>query len=494
MAIAFPSIPLPFLPPLYYADIVPGQAPFSASLKCLLIGQKNHGAPGQENVPIILSGSEAERLYGRGSMLARMYARARDNAPFAEFWGMAVPPQDGAIAAQGAIKVLSDPTIAGILNLSIAGYRIAVPVSVGTAANQALRVRGAINAATNCPVTAAIDGGDSSRVILTCKWRGQMGNQIRILKGSFGVQNSIDNLFQITGMTGVTVGVGAMVLTTGLGALGNRRFDVFASPARPGNSDFMDGISGRWSPLQQLYGHWFTSINNSFSGLITTGLTLNDPHLSILGTFDSPTPAWEWAAAYAAHATAHWAEPPELSRPLQTLKLRGVEPPWNRANAFSIAEQQSLLDAGISTYIPDDAGDVHIGRVVTTRRVNDWGDPDPSWRDAVTMFQTMYFARRMRAAVTGAFPRAALSTRDTGIPGFASPPRIKDLYIQEYMKMQKQGLVENSELFAQSLVVERNANDPNRVDSLIRPDFVNQLRIVANLIETHLELDNPRAA
>ena len=36
------------------------------------------------------------------------------------------------------------------------------------------------------------------------------------------------------------------------------------------------------------------------------------------------------------------------------------------------------------------------------------------------------------------------------------------------------------------LVVERNATDPNRVDVLLPPDFVNQLRIFAALVQFRL--------
>jgi hypothetical protein len=69
MAIAFPQIPLPFLPPLYYADIIPGQAPYSAILKAMLIaGQNRPGhigdGAGDLNTPYILSGSLAEQISG----------------------------------------------------------------------------------------------------------------------------------------------------------------------------------------------------------------------------------------------------------------------------------------------------------------------------------------------------------------------------------------------------------------------------------------------
>lgn len=494
MPISFPAIPLPFLPPLYYADIVPGASPIQMQLKLLLIGFKNSsGATGANNTPYILSGSEATRLFGAGSMLAAMYAKARAQAPYAEIWGMSLGTGEGAIAAQGSIKVPATPAGSGEVLIRIAGYAVRIAVRPDSAAFQAQRIRNAINAATGLPVTAALDPGDETKVIVTAKFPCSLGAWAWIEKNLPNVPQPLTASWQVVGMGGVTTGSGSPLVAEGLAALSNQRFDVIAASigvvSRESIVPFMDGIGGRWSPAQQLYGHWFVALPGTLAGLVTYGQGTNDPHCTTLGLPGAAqSPPWEYAAAIGAHATLHWSEPPELSRPLQTLKLRNIVAP-PRSKAFTTGEQNSLLFAGISTFNVNDADEATIGRLVTNRRVNDWGDEDPSWRDAVTMFQTMYFARRMRQAITSTFPRAALTTRDSGIPGFASPGAIRDLYIHEYKLMEAQGLVENSEAFAEALIVERNANDANRIDSLIKPDLVNQLRVVANLIETHLELD-----
>ena len=48
------------------------------------------------------------------------------------------------------------------------------------------------------------------------------------------------------------------------------------------------------------------------------------------------------------------------------------------------------------------------------------------------------------------------------------------------------GLVENIDDFKANLIGERNISDPNRLDMLLPPDLVNQLRIVANKIQFRL--------
>lgn len=52
--------------------------------------------------------------------------------------------------------------------------------------------------------------------------------------------------------------------------------------------------------------------------------------------------------------------------------------------------------------------------------------------------------------------------------------------------MEDLGLVENIDSFKANLVAERNAGDQNRLDVLMPPDLVNQLRIVANKIQFRL--------
>ena len=51
------------------------------------------------------------------------------------------------------------------------------------------------------------------------------------------------------------------------------------------------------------------------------------------------------------------------------------------------------------------------------------------------------------------------------------------------------GLVEDLANFKSHLIVERNVNDPNRLDVLYPPDLINQLRIFAVLAQFRLQYD-----
>jgi phage tail sheath gpL-like len=505
MPIAFPEIPANIRVPLFYADIQPAYTPVESPLRLLLVGARNDAGmePGnaEDEVPYLCSQGVVRQLFGRGSMLLSMYNIARRNAPFAEIWGVSCPPISGGTPATATIHVLIVPHRNYTLNIMVGGIPVQVSVAnLDSKQEIATRIISAINSNINQPFKAVINGSDDKLIDLTCRFSGLAGNSLRIHTKYHGGDNvAATELIAVTQPSG---GTGSPSLTTVFGALGDQDFDVFAigfeASAGILNAcdSFMNHTSGRWSPHSQRYGHCVTTAIDSFADLVTFGNDRNGPHVTVLGVDETltPQPAWYWTSALSARMTSHWASPPEVSRPLQTLHLIGLLPPASATNWFTIEERQALLTAGISTFRVAPDRRVLVDRECTTYKTNDYGDPDGSWRDANTMFQLMYFVRDMRATIQSTYPRAALSTREVGIPGFTSPGQIKDTIIHRYRSLESLGLVENSDLFADYLIVEKSFQDPNRVDCMMRPDVVNQFRIFAALIESTLEHDplNPQ--
>ncbi|HEB2010496.1 TPA: phage tail protein, partial [Yersinia enterocolitica] len=68
-----------------------------------------------------------------------------------------------------------------------------------------------------------------------------------------------------------------------------------------------------------------------------------------------------------------------------------------------------------------------------------------------------------------------------------TPNVIKGEMLSVYRQLERAGIVENFELFKQYLIVERNADNPNRLDVLFPPDYVNQLRVFAVLNQFRLQ-------
>lgn len=501
MALAFEQTPADILLPLFYAEVTSAQEPVPASLKMVLIGHMNktNFAPGTAllNTLYLLTRTDANTLFGVGSQLAGMYEAARGNSRWTEIWGIAIPEDVDAIQATGTITVSSAPSATknGVLGIYIGGRYVNLKVkSTDTANTVAANLTKRINQA-GLTMKATVS---TNVITLTCRWAGSTGNELSVTYvGPHGRRsaNGPEPRLAKQLLTFVQPGGGAgeYAPPATYAALDSRGFDVYVIPYTSGptldaSQNFMDGIAGQWSPGRQYYGHVFTAMKGPLSTLQNWGDGRNDPHLTILGMWKSVMPTWEFASALGAVASAHWANPPELSRPLQTLELRGMFVGSDDDESFSPEERELLLQSGISTFHVDDDTTVHLDRVRTLRKTNAYGDPDASWADAITMFQAMHFVRAMRAAITGAFPRAALTTQPSGIPGFASPAMIKLVIMNTYRRLQTLGLVENYDLFVQYLEVQRDEVDRNRVNCLIRPDFVNQLRVVATIVETHLEL------
>jgi phage tail sheath gpL-like len=63
---------------------------------------------------------------------------------------------------------------------------------------------------------------------------------------------------------------------------------------------------------------------------------------------------------------------------------------------------------------------------------------------------------------------------------------IRGELLAAYSDMELDGIVENAKAFAAALIVERDTNNPNRVNVLLPPDYVNQLRVFALLNQFRL--------
>jgi len=506
MPVAYSDIPSDALLPLFYAEVTSAQEPVSQNLRLCLIGAQNRGVHegyAVNDVPYILSGTLASDLFGRGSMLEWMYQEARKNAPFAEIWGISLPERDGAVRATCRLTVTrgGSSTNKGTGRMYIGGRQFLFTVNAGdSTATIASRIASAIS--NKFPLY--VSNRTNNVITLACKWAGGTGNNIRIShagpRGRAEAQGAAYDLARRTvTATQPSGGSGENSAAATFPMIMNRPFDVFCvgesgTTFMAAAEDFMDGTSGRWSPYVQMYGHMVTTVIGSFQGCYDWAAIKNDPHISALAVYKSIIPHWSWSAALGAIMTQHWAAPPELSRPLQYLELKGMAVGDDDDESFTKIERQQLLEQGMSTFHVDLGYTCRVDRVRTLRKNNLVGDPDPSWADAITMFQAQYLVRAMRAAITGAYPRAALSNAPTGINGFTSPTQIRNVILHEYKRMEALGLVENSSLFSQYLVVERDMIDPNRVNVLMRPDFVNQLRVVAVLVETHLELSSSSMA
>ena len=497
MAISFRSIPSNLRVPLAYFEFDSSMAGNATALQNALILCT---VPTGANAPplpvgdptLIISADHARSLAGAGSALGRQAQRWFQNNSSVPLYALAAA-QTAFTAAAGDIEWGGPATESGVIPLYIGARPVRVVISAGDDEEAiALAVRDTINADPTLGVTATIVTATAPETtVITAAQAGLLG-VLRIdvalagLTGGEAMPGGVTAT--ITQMTG---GAGSPNVATMLAGLGDAPFDWVICPwitATDLNDlrDFFNDTSGRWSWAQQIYGHGFTAQQGTIGQLSALGTTRNDQHASIFGFNNSPSPRDEWITAYTGQAATSLLNDP--GRPCQALPLHGIMAP-PRQDRFTILERQVLYFDGISSYYTTDDGTVYIDRLITTYQQNVWGAPDDSYLDVETMYTAMAFARFMRNRVLLKFPRSKLAddgTRFGAGQAIVTPSIIRAEMIAAYGELEESGLVEDQDGFEAALVVERNAQDRNRVDVLLPPNFINQLRIFAALTQFRL--------
>lgn len=478
MAISHNSIPNNLRTPLAFVEFdnsgaVSGTpAPLHQTLMISLKNESGTAETGE--VTRIQSPNAAVEAFGAGSMGALMSKAFFENNQEGNLYALALEPVG--TASKGAIEVIGTPSNGGVINLYIAGKRVQVviPQKSDNAKMHEL-VTNAINAEM-LPVTAEVAG---DKVELTARWVGETGNDTSIL-ANYHTGEVLPSGIDVK-ITKMADGSGAPDLTEAIIALGQDWYQHIIMPFNDtaNINALRDELMLRWGPMQQIDGMAYIARNGSFGELSSFGLERNDHVLSCLGIYGSPTPSYMVAAAYGAVASKHMAIDP--ARPLQTLVLKGVLAP-KVADRFERNERNLLLYDGISTVTINDGNEVQLERAITMYRTNASGLPDPSYLDIMTPHTLSYWRYAVRTRITQKYPRHKLADDDANIsPGQAvvKPKTIRAELIALYSELEWAGLFENIDHFKESLIVERNQNDRNRIDVLSKPDLVNQFMIYA---------------
>jgi phage tail sheath gpL-like len=247
-----------------------------------------------------------------------------------------------------------------------------------------------------------------------------VANDVDIRFNYYGAQNGevtpAGIAFSITPFVG---GASNPVLTTLLSNLGVQLFDYLDLPYTDTGSlnalqTFLSDAQGRWSAEQGLYGHVFAAYRGTLSNRTTFGTSRNDQHASILGFYDSPTPAWleasDWCAAHVIRLRVNPAQG------VATQPLNLLPPPI--ASQDTPGERNTLLFDGISTFTVGPGGVCEMDRSITTYQQNASGQPDNSYLNTNILFQAMYAARYTAAQITSQFivPGKILVANGTLIP------------------------------------------------------------------------------
>ena len=483
---------------IYYVEVDPSMAGLpSINLRALIVGIMTTEGTATKDVPVpIGSQAMADEFFGPGSEMSRMFQAYYSNNFANEVWGLPVAEPVGASAATGDITFTTPPTAAGTFHLYIAGTHIPVNImTTDTVDDIASAVADAIN--TNyiqegtpaLPVTATAALGV---VTLTAAFKGFNGNEITVSLNYYGTRGSemtpVGLEFTLPANGLLSGGVGVPIFDNAIGNIQKMPFEYVAMPYTDSDSlfawdqEFGFTDSGRWGWNRQMFGHVFSAKRGLYSDLILYGETLNSAVESVMAFEQtdrianvrvccgicSQGAAGIGSADPRSIRCKHWASMAIKAAPVQDM--------------FNWAELNSIASNGLAIQERGSDNQPMIAREQTSYQFNLYGQSDDAYELVTTLATLAKVLRNQKQAITSKFPRSKLADDGTKFgPGQAivTPGIIKAELVNEYQLDMWNGLVENLSAFKAHLIVERDPNDPNRINvDLPAGSMIDQLRLI----------------
>ncbi len=482
MTVSFDRIPLNIMTPGVYVEADNSRAVQGVSQlphDVLIVGQRTAaGSAVTGQIYAIDSADTARTLFGTTSHAAQMCAAYKAVDSLTPLWAAGVA--DGTTAAAGSITWSGTATAAGELPLYVGGRRISVPVANGdTASTIETNALAAAALVTDLPVTVAADSGTG--LDFTAVSKGTMGNSI---------------MLGVALMDGESVPAGLTVTVTPMasGATDGSVSGIITAMAEDdyntvvmGNSDatnvglMVTEFEDRFGPMRAIEGSIFIAAYDTAANLTTKGNSFNSATLVLLGAEKSallPLP-WELAAkAAAVDALQSQTDPARSVCGALLPGARGAA----RGTRYTRAQRNVLLTDGVSTVVTGRDGRLSIERLVTTYQLNSASIPDTSYQDQQTMRLLAAIRYSSRVRVGTRFARFKLCDDSNPIPPgqpMTNPKGIKAELCALASEWVGLGWIENLAQFVAETYVERDPSDPNRVNAVLPPDFVNSLLVTA---------------
>lgn len=411
----------------------------------------------------VFDAETAAGLFGRGSQAHRMVKAVIKANPYTQLFVMPIVDSGTGVAATATVTYTGPAVAAGSVTVNQESVEFVVPVAANDAvATIATNVAAAINANKDLSVTATSALGV---VTLTARNKGLVANAVKLTASAAA-----------TGVTAVatafTGGLNDPDLTAPLAAAQQGGHEILVVPYNASAPltilrTHLNFVSG---PMEQRRAIGVYGITGSLATSTTLAATLNSERLTGAVLPGTGTPGEELAAAYA--AVVAFEEDP--ARPLNTLELVGVAPP-PIANRLTRTEQESALNNGVTPLEVGPGERVQIVRAITTYTLNAQAVADISWLDLTTIRTMDYIAKACRERIANRFPRDKLSARTAA--------RVRSELLDVLLKAEELEIVELVEANKPGLIVERDSQDPNRLNARIPADVVNGLHVFAGRID-----------
>ena len=489
----FKEIPTGTKVPGFYAEIDNSRAAGSSVMpwKVLVIGQTVKSAKCEPT--LITSDEDADTKFGAGSQLALMIRAYRKNQTGIETYALPLADVAGDKASL-SVDVGGPATVSGEIVLVVDGVRVKTTVSANQAANTiAGNIVTAINAKAQLPVTAS---ATTNGFKLEAKNAGTCGNEISVSVGKTASDIVPD---------GVTLKVGSAdlesaMLASGTGApdlsesgvnvvslIANQWYNVIVAGVNDDDNVKIleEELDARWTALRQelgilFFGKSFANVADAQTYYVARNSQVCIP-VCLIG---APRSSWERAAAVAGVAADSAKQDPAM--PIGNVELIGETAP-DEKNDLSFEEKQVLLDAGCSGIDADKTTrTVYVRRLVTEYKKNAAGAADQSYMQPETIFCLSYFRWAWNNRMASKYSRAKCANDEAkfGIGQvILRPSTVKAEAISFYKDMCDAGICQGYEYFVENVECEIDANDKNRINVLLPPEFIKQMFVLASIIQ-----------
>jgi phage tail sheath gpL-like len=486
----FSELPDSVMLPFAYVEFDPSQAdrglatmPFNVLLvgQALPTGTADFYEPKRPT-----TAAQGNEFFGVGSQLAQMVEAYFKANSYTKMTAIGVPDYTGGVQASGLLSFTGSVSSAAPLCLYIGGQLVRIATADGDSAKTvAANVVTAVNNAPGLPVTAILGTGElANQVTLKAKHKGDTGNDIDVRFGYLEEPWPVGLGVSITAFAG---GSGNPEPGEIIASLGGQRYHIIAWPWTDTASlnALKEELDARWGPLRQIDGQAITVKAGTFAEVTTFTSGRNDKHLTVFASEGSPTLPWVDAAACAAVIAYYGADDP--ARPFQTLPIPGVLAPAVKDRWSDFPEKNQALMEGCSARGVNESGQVVFLNEITTYRFSPSGAETKAYQALNSLLTVSFLRYDWNNTIKLKYGRYKLADNDQGknyAPGqkVMTPSLGRAEAIASVHKWMRMGLVEAPEDFAERLVVERDANNPNRLNWMMSPDLVNQFRIAATAI------------
>ncbi len=438
--------------------------PSNAQTLCLIGQRLAAGTLAAGEQVNIFSDAEAATYFGQGSILHRMARAAIKANPYVQLSAIALDDNVAGAAASGTITLSGTASAAGTLTVWVGYDNIDVGVSSGdTAATVATALQAAIADDPDLPVTASVAG---AVVTLSARNKGTLGNTIKLSTSFAGASGLATAIVAMAG------GTGDPDIEPALTAIFASGHNILCSALNDSANlaklrTHLDGVS---HALEQRGARGVYALTSTLAAATTLAGSINSGRIMGALAPNTQSLSWEVAAALAAVAAAE--EDP--ARPLNQLALTGIAT-MPLVNRLGRTEQENALRNGVTPLEVGPGDVVQIVRAITTYTVDPQGISDISLLDWTTIGTLDYVRKACRERIALRFPREKLSSR--------TAPKVRGELLDVLAKLEDLEIVEEVEANKDGVIVERDSQDPNRLNAKIPVDVVNGLHVFAGRID-----------